>query len=57
MTKEHTSIAVVPSTRYEEIIDETIYAKWTKMTSQFTDEYDKEPLTAQEYCRYIQDIL
>lgn len=57
MTKEHTEVAIAPSARYEEIIDETIYATWTKLTRQFPDESDSEPLTAQEYCRYIQDII
>lgn len=57
MTKEHTHVAIAPSTRCEEIINEAIYAKWAKMTMQFTDESDNEPLSAQEYCRYIQDII
>lgn len=57
MTKEHTDIAIAPSARYEEVIDEAIYATWTKLTRQFPDESDSEPLTAQEYCRYIQDII
>ncbi|MCK5659879.1 MAG: hypothetical protein KAH86_00865 [Methanosarcinales archaeon] len=57
MTKEHTHIAMASSTRCEEVINEAIYAKWTRMTRQFADEYESEPLSAQEYCRYIQDIL
>lgn len=57
MRKEHKNVAIASSTRRKEMIDEAIYATWEKLTTEFPDESENEPLTAQEYCRYIQNMI